>query len=231
MLNPRYTIHTSRTAHRLYLAGTPIVAVVAALWCSIMVSVPLLAQSTEPVTDEVSATQQMISVYKVPVKVQFGERMPTIQLRNVSLYRPLEFKNAHERVRFTRLMRDIKKTLPYAKMVSSTLKETYEYMDTLPDEKTKQKHLKRMEKELFQQFMPEMKKLTLNQGKLLMKLIQRETNSSSYQLLDSFLGSFAAGFWNMFANLFGGDLRTTWEPYGADAEIEHVCVLVEYGLV
>lgn len=224
MLTPIYTLLVRK-------AGLRWVPALLVLWCSILISPSLFAQEIDPAGAVEPLPEPTKTLYKVPVKVQFGVRMPTIQLRNVSLYRPLEFKNAQERVRFTRLVRDVKKTLPYAKMVSSTLKETYEYMETLPDEKTKIKHLKRMEKELFQQYMPEMKKLTLNQGKLLMKLIQRETNSSSYQLLDSFLGSFAAGFWNMFANFFGGDLRTTWDPYGADAEIEHVCVLVEYGMV
>lgn len=198
---------------------------------SLILALPGTAQEETQDEDIKSETRELITVYKVPVKTQFGERMPTIQLHNVNLYRPLYFKNAQERVRFTRLMRDVKKTLPYAKMVKSTLMETYEYMETLPTEDAKIKHLKRMEKELFNQYMPEMKKLTLTQGKLLMKLINRETNSSSYQLLDTFLGSFAAGFWNVFAQFFGGDLRTTWDPNGADAEIERVCTLVEYGII
>lgn len=202
---------------------------VGAVLCAILIAVP--ADGQDATEEPIQETRKLVSVYKVPLKTQFGERMLTIQLHNVNLYRPLHFKNAQERVRFTRLMRDVKKTLPYAKMVNATLKETYEYMETLPSEEAKIKHLKRMEKELFNQYMPEMKKLTLTQGKLLMKLINRETNSSSYQLLDSFLGSFAAGFWNLFANFFGGDLRTTWDPYGVDAEIEHVCTLVEYGMI
>lgn len=226
MLNPLYISLKSAATH---IVGTW--GVSGFIVSTLLFALPALAQSNAFDGEQVSEPQQLLTVYKVPVKTQFGERLPTIQLRSVSLYRPLYFKNAQERVRFTRLMRDVKKTLPYAKIVSHTLKETYEYMETLPNEKAKMKHLKRMEHELFEQYKPEMKKLTLTQGKLLMKLINRETNSSSYDLLDSFLGSFAAGFWNLFANLFGGDLHTTWDPYGEDAEIEHICVLIEYGMI
>ena len=78
-------------------------------------------------------------------------------------------------------------------MIAATLIETYEYMETMPDEKSRQKHLKRMEKEMKQQYMPEMKRLTLRQGKLLIKLIDRQCAQSSYQLLKAFLGGWKAG--------------------------------------
>lgn len=169
--------------------------------------------------------------YMVPVTVEDGVRLPTIRLRSVYLYPPMTFGSTQERVSYTRLIRDVKRVLPYAKIVSATLKETYEYMETIPDEREQLKHLKRMERELLKQYTPELKKLTLRQGKLLMKLIMRETNSSSYQLIDAFLGSFSAGFWNTVAGLFGASLKTTWDPYGEDALIEYVCVQVEYGLI
>ena len=76
--------------------------------------------------------------------------------------------------------------------------ETYEYMETLPNEKAKQQHLKRMEKEMFKEYKPQLRRLSYSQGKLLIKLIDRECNQSSYNLLKAYLGSFRAGFWNFF---------------------------------
>jgi len=73
--------------------------------------------------------------------------------------------------------------------------------------------------------------MSLSQGKLLIKLIDRECNQSSYDLLKAFLGSFRAGFWNLFANLFGASLKTQWEPEGRDADTERIIVLVEQGLL
>ena len=125
-----------------------------------------------------------------------GDTMAVVNLREVFIYPQVKFKNKREQAKYNKLVRDVKRTLPYAKMVYDTLIETYEYMETLPNDKARQAHLKRMEKELFAQYKPELKKLSFSQGKLLIKLIDRECNQSSYNLLKAYLGSFRAGFWN-----------------------------------
>ncbi|WP_165156412.1 DUF4294 domain-containing protein [Parabacteroides sp. ZJ-118] len=160
-----------------------------------------------------------------------GDTIAVVNLREVFVYPQVKFKNKREQVRYNKLVRDVKRTLPYAKMVYDTLIETYEYMETLPDDKARQAHLKRMEKELFAQYKPELRKLSFSQGKLLIKLIDRECNQSSYNLLKAYLGSFRAGFWNLFAGLFGASLKTEYDPKGKDAMTERVVVLVENGLI
>lgn len=159
------------------------------------------------------------------------DTIPIINLQEVFIYPQIKFKNKREQARYNKLVRDIKRTLPYAKLVYATLIETYEYIETLPNEKAKQEHLKRMEKELFKEYKPELKKLTFSQGKLLIKLIDRECNQSSYNLLKAFLGSFRAGFWNLFAGMFGTSLKTEYDPEGKDFMIERIVVLVENGLL
>lgn len=154
-----------------------------------------------------------------------------VRLREVVVFPVVKFKNQKEQEKYNRLVRDVKRTLPYAKMVYETLLETYEYMETLPTDKAKEEHLKQMEKDLFKDYMPELKKLTLKQGKLLIKLINRECNQSSYNLVKAFLGSFRAGFWNIFAGMFGASLKSNYDPKGDDAEIERIVVLVENGLL
>jgi hypothetical protein len=124
-------------------------------------------------------------------------------------------------------VRDVKKTLPYAKLVYAILIETYEYIETLPNDRMREEHLKRMEKELFKEYKPELKKLTLSQGKLLIKLIDRECNQSSYALVSAYLGRLRAGFWNIFAGIFGASLKTRYDPHGEDALTERVVLLVE----
>ena len=136
-----------------------------------------------------------------------------------------------QQLAYRRLVRDVKKALPYAKLVSATLMETYDYLETLPTEREKRRHIKQMEKDLLKEFTPQLKKLTLNQGKLLIKLIGRETGSSSYGLIDAYLGRFSAGFWNTMAGAFGASLKTDYDPEGKDALIERVCVMVERGYI
>lgn len=179
---------------------------------------------------------QSLRINTVPEGVQRAlvegtDTVAIVHLREVYVYPPVRFKNKRQEEKYYKLIRDVKRTLPYAKMVYETLIETYEYMETLPDDKARQTHLKRMEKELFAEYKPELKKLSYSQGKLLIKLIDRECNQTSYHLLKAYLGSFRAGFWNFFAGMFGASLKAEYDPKGKDALTERIVVLVENGLI
>ena len=159
------------------------------------------------------------------------DTLKVMVLNDIYVYPPQAFKNSAEEEQYRKLIRDVKKTLPYAKFVYAALIETYEYVMTLPTEKEREEHLKRVEKELYAEYRPILSKMTLSQGKLLIKLIDRECNQSSYNLLKAFLGPFRAGFWNVFAGIFGASLKTTWDPEGKDAVTERVVELVEMGVI
>ncbi|MDR1403756.1 MAG: DUF4294 domain-containing protein [Tannerellaceae bacterium] len=179
---------------------------------------------------------QQIKMNAIPADVQRayidkGDTIAIVHLRAVYVYPDIRFKNKKEEEKYTRLVRDVKRTLPYAKLIYDTLIETYEYMETLPDDKSRERHLKKMEKDLFKQYKPELKKFTFSQGKLLIKLIDRECNQSSYTILKAYLGSFRAGVWNVFAGMFGASLKTEYDPKGADVMTERVVTLVENGLI
>ncbi|MDR1437368.1 MAG: DUF4294 domain-containing protein [Candidatus Symbiothrix sp.] len=167
----------------------------------------------------------------LPFSVEQGDTVKNLILRDIYVYPPQLFQDRGNDEKYKKLIRDVKKTLPYAKMIYGTLIETYEYMTTLPDDKMREEHLKRMEKELFAEYKPVLKKMTLSQGKLLIKMIDRECNQTSYDLVKAFLGPFRAGFWNFFASLFGASLKSDWDPDGKDAATERVIQLVEMGLL
>lgn len=160
-----------------------------------------------------------------------GDTVACMYLRDFVKYSPIRFRNTKEQVQYTKLIRDVKKTLPYAKEISTIILETYEYMETLPDDKARQRHLNMMEKHLMDIYTPKMKKLTRSQGQLLMKLVDRETNSSSYYIIDAFMGSLKAWSYNALASLFGNSLKARYNPYGEDRLIERACVLVEQGAI
>ena len=160
-----------------------------------------------------------------------SDTLQVITLNDIYVYPPPAFKNKAEEDQYRKLIRDVKKTLPYSKLIYATLIETYEYIMTLPTEKEREEHLKRMEKELFEEYKPVLKKMTLSQGKLLIKLIDRECNQSSYDVLKAFLGPLRAGFWNFFAGVFSASLKTTWDPTGKDAAAERIVELVELGVL
>ncbi len=160
-----------------------------------------------------------------------GEKMPCFQLPTITIYPKKKFKNKKEEQAYNKMVQDVRKTLPLAKFVHKALIETYEYIETLPTEEEQIAHLKRMEKELFKEYKPILKKLNYRQGKLLIRLIDRECNQSSYHLVKAFLGSFRAGFWQAFGTLFGVSLKAEWEPEGKDAELEIICDLIEHGFI
>lgn len=158
-----------------------------------------------------------------------GDTIACMWFTDFIKYSPLKFRNAKERASYTKLVRDVKRTLPYAKEIAHIITETYEYMETLPDDKARQRHLNKMEKYLLDTYTPKMKKLTRSQGQLLIKLVDRETSSSSYHIIDAFMGSLKAWSYNLFASIFGNSLKARYNPYGEDRITERVCVLVEQG--
>lgn len=183
-----------------------------------------------------AAQAQKLKINTLPEGVQRAyldgkDTVPVVNLQEIFIFPQMRFKNNREQQKYNKLVRDVKRTLPYAKMVYETLIETYEYMETLPTDKARQEHLKRMEKDLFKEYKPELKKLTFSQGKLLIKLIDRECNQSSYNLLKAYLGGFRAGFWNLFAGMFGASLKSEYDPKGKDAMTERVVIMVERGLI
>ena len=172
-----------------------------------------------------------INGYVVPVCVYKGDTIPALRLPTVYVFKPLKFKNKKQEREYNRLVHNVKKTLPIAKEVNRAIIETYEFLQTLPDEKSREKHLKMVEKGVKEQYTPRLKKLTFSQGKLLIKLINRENNSSSYELVKAFLGPFKAGFYQAFAALFGASLKKEYHPEGEDILIEQIIILVENGQI
>ncbi len=163
-------------------------------------------------------------------KVLLGkDSIQYVEMNNVYVYPPIIFKNAQQRAAFNRLVYNVKKVLPIAKEVNQIIIETYEYLETLPNKKAKDEHMKRVEKGIKQEYTPRMKKLTYQQGKLLIKLVYRECNSSSYNLIQAFLGPVRAGFYQAFAWVFGASLKKTYDPTGVDRLTERVVLMVEAG--
>lgn len=169
------------------------------------------------------------NVYLTPMCVYEGDTIPYVKLPNVYIFKPLKFKNKRELAKYQKLVRDVKKVLPIAKEVKLAMIETYEYIITLPNDKARRKHIKAVEKSVKEQYTPRMKKLTFAQGKLLIKLIDRQTHSTGYELVKAFMGPFKAGFYQTFAALFGASLKKEYDPTGEDALTERVILMVESG--
>ncbi|NDW12143.1 DUF4294 domain-containing protein [Bacteroides sp. 214] len=198
-------------------------------WLNMLIITALLI--TFPAFGNAQEKEKDKEILLVPMCVYQGDTIPYINLPEVHIFKPLVFKNKKEQREYDRLVRNVKITLPYSKDIYRITLETYEYLQTLPNEKSKERHIKRVEKGIKEQYTSKMKKLSFTQGKLLIKLVDRECNQSSYQLLKAFMGPFKAGFYQAFASVFGASLKKQYDPKGEDKLIERVVILVENGQI
>ena len=197
----------------------------------IFLSTSLSAQTEEhPEDHQVDMDDPtFVPTVKVGKVLDNGDSIQYMEMNNVYVYPNLTFKNAKQAAAYNRLVKNVKTVLPIAKEVNQIIVETYEYLETLPDKKSKDEHMKRVEKSIFKEYKPRMKKLTYSQGKLLIKLVYRECDSRSYDIIKAFLGPIRAGFYQAFASLFGASLKKDYDAEGTDRLTERVVLMVEAG--
>lgn len=172
-----------------------------------------------------------VPMVKVSKALVDGDSIQYVELNALYIYPKQTFADPRQRMAYNRLVANIKKVLPIAKEVNAIIIETYDYLQTLPNKKAKEEHMKLVEKDIRKRYTPRMKKLTYSQGKLLIKLIYRECDSSSYQLIQAFLGPIRAGFYQAFASLFGASLTKKYDPDGVDRFTERIVRQVEVGQI
>lgn len=199
----------------------------------LLVGVPASAQELTSADDDTALqkrVRQKVFRGKYHTVVD-GDTVTMIVFNDIDVYPPLRFKNKKDEEFYWRTVRDVRKALPYAKLISETLTETYEYLLTFETEQERKQYLKEMEDEVFDQYKPQLKKFTKSQAKMLVKLIGRETNQSGYDILKAFLGTTRAVFYQGFGRLFGVNINGKYRPdkNKEDATIERIATLIEQG--
>lgn len=200
---------------------------------------PLTAtgQTTDPAAPAKTADGQPVEDTEVPVMTQVGtvqykgKTIPHVIFPTLPKYAPMTFANAKEQEEYNRLVYNVKKVLPWAKLAKLTIIETYSYLETLPDKKAREKHMKLVEQGLKKQYGPALKRLTRSQGRLLLKLINRECDQTGYAIAKAFIGPFKANLYQGIAVLFGNSLNKKYDPDGDDRYTERVVRMVEAGLI
>lgn len=168
--------------------------------------------------------------YYASIDYMTGDTLAIIQLPVIYCFTHKHFTSVSHEKNYWRMVNDVKKTLPIAKDARRLLAQCY--LDTKDmGEKEQKQYYKDLEKDLLAQYKPRLKKLNYRQGKLLVRLIDRECERQSYSLIREFLGLRRAFFWNMFGKMFGVSLKTEWDPNGKDRELEDICIQVEQGMI
>lgn len=168
--------------------------------------------------------------YKAEIDLMTGDTLAVIQLNSAYCFTQKHFRNQKHEKEFWRMVNDVKKTLPIAKDARRLMTEAYLESESM-DEKEQRAYFKTLEHDLFAQYKPRLKKLNYRQGRLLVRLVDRECERQTYAIIREFLGRRRAFFWNMFGSMFGVSLKAEWDPDGKDRELEDVCIQVEQGMI
>ncbi len=158
-----------------------------------------------------------------------GDTLPYIELPTFRYYAPRVFANRFEKAKYMRLVRNVKRVYPYARLAGLKFEEYSEELSHLETDAQRRKKAKEIEKEIKREFEGELKRLTISQGHILIKLIDRETRYTSYDVLKDFRGSFSAVFWQSFGRLFGYNLKSEYDPHEEDKLIEEIVQRIEQG--
>ncbi len=187
----------------------------------------LHAQRVKPRADVPYARYRAGYVAGTEVDEMTGDTAYVVQLSNVLVYRSLGDIRRHRR-----LIRNVKAVYPYAIDARNYFNSLTAQLDTVTTKKERERITKNLEKEIVERYTPVLEKMTYSQGKILIRLIDRETERTSYELLEEFRGKFAAKFWNTIARIFRANLKQEYDPtQGEDKLIEQIINLYEAGLL
>ena len=188
------------------------------LICSIIISASP-TQQTKFIRAETALKKQVKAI------IENGDTIAIYELPTVWVYPPMKFKNKREEKFYWRTVRDVKKTLPLSKYIKEVIIATNDTLMMLPTKRERDKYMRGFEKRIYKQEYGRMSKLTLRQGMLLIRLVDRECDATGYELIKAYRGSFTAGFYQMF----GASLKTEYGSHKDDATIERIINLVESG--
>jgi len=159
------------------------------------------------------------------------DSMPTINLNEVKIISHRGIFSFWERWRLRRLIYNVKKVYPYAKTAGALLRKYNVELEQAKSESQRRKLMRKAEKELKEKYSGELMKLNFTQGIILIKLIDRETGDTSYDLVSGLRGKFVAFFYQGLARLWGYNLKVHYDPKGKDKKIETVVQLINEGKI
>jgi hypothetical protein len=158
-----------------------------------------------------------------------GVTLPEVEIKEVTVYAHPRFQRKSDFRKYERLIYNLKKVYPYALIVRSRLARVDADMRNIESENDRKEYIKRVEKDVFTEYEGAVRDMTITQGRLLIKLIDRETLNTSYTLIKDYRGKISAAFWQGIARIFGTNLKEEYDPYGEDALIESIILEIDAG--
>jgi hypothetical protein len=213
------------------LQKSPSVKTVIIIMLFFFINVSLSGQKDTLMQRKDSSASRLYLLQKVK---RNGETLPEIEIKEVAVYGHQNSGTRREQSQFRkyeRLVYNLKRVYPYALIVRQKLDEVNTTLMGIPDEKGRKEYLKKFEKDIFREYEDDIQELTITQGRLLIKLIDRETMNTSYALIKQYRGGLSAAFWQGIARIFGTNLKEEYDPWEQDILIELIIQDIENGLL
>ncbi|MCD6091372.1 MAG: DUF4294 domain-containing protein [Bacteroidales bacterium] len=170
---------------------------------------------------------QQLDTLIIQAEIDSGDTLMVKELKEVVVFP--KFRYAYQTRRYNRLVRYVKKVYPYAQIAAVKMEEYEQILVNTPEPSMQRKLMKQIEEEIYAEWEGDLKELTFLQGGILLKLIDRQTGESSYELVKEFRGRFRAFFYQSFARIFGFNLKERYNPEENeyDKQIEYIVHLIE----
>ena len=179
----------------------------------------------------ISGLKSQDNLIVVRARILDGDTVPQISLKEVEVFSLIVPKSKKRKRKLTRYVKNVKKVYPYARLAGIQLRKYEHLLVQAENDKVRRKLMKQAEKEINEQYGGDLKKLTFSQGKILIKLIDRETGESSFELVQELRGKFTAFWYHAFAKLWGYNLKVRYDPLGEDKQLEVIVKLIERGQI
>lgn len=169
--------------------------------------------------------------YLLPAVIIDGDTLGVVHMPRVYVFANLKFVSNSDYLKYRRMVRDVKKMYPYMLIAKKTFMEINMIMDSLPNNRKRNKYVKAKEQELWDLYAKELMSCTVNQGEILIKLVYRELNYTPYDIIKELRGGFSALMWQGMARTFGESLKYSYDPEGEDRQIERIILQLEQGSI
>lgn len=169
--------------------------------------------------------------YPVYGRIVDGDTILISNIREANIYPRTEFDSKRDLRQYERLIYNVKKAYPYAIIAREMFMEVENNLALMKTEKEQKEYIRQVEQDIKDRFEGELRQLTITQGRILIKLIDRETQHTSYDLVKQLRGSFPAFFWQAIARIFGSNLKSRFDAAGEDYLIEEIIIMIDYGMI
>lgn len=164
----------------------------------------------------------------LPYSIVDGDTIPNVNIETITIR---HFKNRRKQIRYNKLIYNVKKAYPFAIAARDELAYMNSQLVGIEDKRAREKYIKEYEKLMFKRYEKDLRALTISQGRILIKLVDREINNTAYELVREYRGKFSAFFWQGVARLFGENLKSEYSPEEEDMYIEEIVQLIEMGIL